>query len=319
MNLAGNFLPQIRRTLRRALVKSHLLSTAPMELPQREWAIGIYHGQSPFELRPSVDRNPVLTRRDVVDVQAAFVADPFMIAWRDTWYMFFEVLNCKTHKGEIAMATSRNGIDWAYQRIVLVESFHLSYPYVFEVEGIHYLVPESSGARDLRLYRAEEFPHRWRLESTLLKAGSYVDSSLVFHNNYWWIFAEGSEPPRHDTLRLFYSRQLLGPWQEHPKSPVIVGNPQIARPGGRVVSFGERLVRYAQDCSAGYGVRLRAFEILELSPTQYREKPSKPHVVLEGNGMGWNGSGMHHVDPHQRHDGSWFACVDGRSMGTSPD
>jgi hypothetical protein len=32
---------------------------------------------------------------------------------------------------------------------------------------------------------------------------------------------------------------------------------------------------------------------------------------LSASGRGWNGSGMHHIDPHRMEDGRWIACVDG--------
>src|SRR5919106_1772188 len=67
-----------------------------------EWSIGIYIGTSPWDFpSPTQIDNPVLTRRDVSDVPAAFVADPFMLRTAHTWYMFFEVVNTSTNKGEI--------------------------------------------------------------------------------------------------------------------------------------------------------------------------------------------------------------------------
>src|SRR6267142_1181613 len=108
------------------------------------WSIGIYTGESPVKLRPAPNlRNPVLAASDVSDVPAVFVADPFMIRANDSWHMFFEVFNRETLKGEIGLAISANGRSWTYQRIVLQEDFHLSYPYVFEWEGEHYMVPET--------------------------------------------------------------------------------------------------------------------------------------------------------------------------------
>jgi len=80
--------------------------------------------------------NPVLSRDDVSDVPAAFVADPFMIKVAGRWYMFFEVMNIRSNKGEIGVAVSVNGLSWKYRQIVLDEPFHLSYPYVFDWYGI---------------------------------------------------------------------------------------------------------------------------------------------------------------------------------------
>ena len=45
-----------------------------------EWAVAIYKGNSPFSLKPTENlQETVLSFEDVTDVQADFVADPFMI------------------------------------------------------------------------------------------------------------------------------------------------------------------------------------------------------------------------------------------------
>ena len=96
------------------------------------WSIGIYAGDSPFHLAPApAALNPVLTKDDIHDVPALFVADPFMISVAGVWHMFFEIFNLQTGKGEIGLATSDDGMVWRYERVVLSEDFHLSYPYVF--------------------------------------------------------------------------------------------------------------------------------------------------------------------------------------------
>ena len=64
---------------------------------QNKWSIGIYIGNTPFKFfDPGNINNPVLTYKDVKDVPADFVADPFMIRKDNIWYMFFEVMNKQT-------------------------------------------------------------------------------------------------------------------------------------------------------------------------------------------------------------------------------
>src|SRR5436305_14797689 len=126
------------------------------------WSIGIYTGASPLELRPAGGVvNPILTRADVRDVPAGFVADPFMVQHGGVWNMFFEVLNQATDRGEIGLANSSDGFSWTYQQIVIAESFHLSYPYVFEWQCETYMLPETLGAQAVRLYLSETFPAAW--------------------------------------------------------------------------------------------------------------------------------------------------------------
>jgi len=278
--------------------------------PSSPWSIGIYSGPGPFQLLPAPGAdNPVLTASDVTDITAAFVADPFMLKAGNVWYMFFEVMNQETRHGEIGLATSLNGLDWTYRQIVLKEPFHLSYPYVFASKGAYYMIPETLTAKSIQLYKATKFPTQWSLHSQLV-AGAHSDPSIVYFGKQWWMFA-CSTPYEHDTLRLYYSRKLVGPWQEHPASPIIEGNRRIARPAGRVLTLAGHVTRFTQDCYPHYGKQVRAFQVSELTPKRYREAELDESPVLIGSGRGWNRSGMHHVDPHRLENGHWIACVDG--------
>jgi hypothetical protein len=277
------------------------------------WAIGIYVGSSPLDLKPKpFIKQPVISRKDITDRRASLVADPFMIKKQETWYMFFEVMNQDLNLGEIGLATSSNGLEWQYQQIVLTESFHLSYPYIFQWDEDYYMIPETGEAQSIRLYKATHFPLQWNFVGNILEGLEFLDASIIFYNSLWWIFTETSSKRRNDTLRLYYSEHLLGTWQEHRLSPIIQDNPHIARPAGRILNLGDRLIRYAQDCYPTYGTQVSAFEITNLSPETYNEKQLNSQPILTASGKGWNKSGMHHIDAHQLNNGSWIACVDGR-------
>ena len=193
--------------------------------------------------------------------------------------------------------------------MVLDEPFHLSYPYVFKWENEYFMIPESGDGNEIRLYKKIKFPTQWTFVKTLLK-GNYVDPSIFYFNNRWWIFAE-TNPGRHGTLSLYYADNLLGPWFEHAKNPIIAGNAHISRPGGRVTLFDGRIIRFAQDDYPIYGNAVRAFEVTELTTKTYEEKEIPGNPLLKATGRGWNKRGMHHIDPHQLNNGKWIACVDG--------
>jgi hypothetical protein len=307
----------VRRVIKRLVGRrSNTVAVAPPKKRQI-WSIGIYCGRSPLELGPARHAiNPVLTRDSVSDVRARFVADPFMLKANRTWYMFFEVMNAQAAKGEIGLAISQDALNWSYQQIVLREPFHLSYPYAFEWEDEYYIIPESYRAKSVRLYKAVDFPGRWSLVGTLLEGDDFVDPSIFYFNHRWWLLADLARPP-YDAgiLRLFHADNLEGPWVEHPKSPVLEGNPHIARPAGRVVVLDGRVIRYTQDCCPVYGTEVRAFEITELTNTTYQEQPVDLSPIIQASGESWNQSGMHHIDPHSSLDGQWVACVDGFYWG----
>jgi hypothetical protein len=281
----------------------------------RVWSIGIYTGRSPLALSPAA-ANPVLRGEDVTDVDAYYVADPFLIREQGTWHMFFEVLLRQSRRGVIGLATSQDGIAWRYQRIVLEEGFHLAYPQVFRSGDSIYLLPETLGANAVRLYRASIFPDRFEPVRDLIE-GQWADPSIFFDGGLWWMLA-CSTPYENRTLHLFFAEELEGPWMAHPRNPVVADDKRTARPGGRVRRVDGRLIRLAQDCLPRYGSRLRAIEIVELDRTRYREVERAESPVLEPAQTGWNSVGMHHMDAHQLESGLWLASVDGDMMMPEP-
>jgi hypothetical protein len=251
-----------------------------------EWSIGIYISENPFYFSSSQSiSNPVLSATDVTDIPAKFVADPFMLYENNTWYMFFEVYNSDTDQGDIGLAMSNDGLNWTYKQIVLDEQFHLSYPCVFKWNNEYYMIPETSKKKSIRLYKANNFPKGWSFIKTLIGGKNYVDPTIFRYNDKWWLFA-GIQ--KNDTLYLYYSDNLMGPWTEHPYSPIIKGDANTSRPGGRIMTFNGRVIRYAQDDYPIYGNQVRAFEIDMLTTTNYKEHEIDKSPILIASGHGWN-------------------------------
>lgn len=276
----------------------------------KRWSIGIYTGSSLMTIGDRKQICPVLTPDDIDDIPAALIADPFMMQRDNRWYMFFEVLNAETLKGEISLATSDDAINWKYEKVIIAEDFHLSYPHIVQHNGEVYLIPESYKDNSLLLYRAVEFPYRWEVEQTLLE-GHFVDTSFFQHDGLWWFFSQ-TKATWEGESSLYYAPDLKGPWQPHAQTPLFSKQTDIARPGGRVVVEDGKIIRLAQDCSKDYGGGVRAFEVTKLSTTEYEERPLG--WTLRKSGMGWNARGMHHVDAHRLEDGSYLACVDGNGQ-----
>lgn len=270
------------------------------------WSIGIMTGDSPLHLKPDTRaRNPVLTAGDITGLDAAFVADPFMLLVRGVWYMFFEAVGKAHGRGEIALAMSDDGYTWQYRQVVLSEPHHLSYPCVFESGGEYYMIPETLQPRAIRLYVATSFPSQWRFAADLVPVEA-ADPTILWHDGTWWLFACIR---RNDWLGIYFADSLTGPWAPHPGNPVV-NDVHGARPAGRLVNAGGKLIRFAQDCAPRYGRRVRAFEILVLTRDSYVEREYGGSPVT-APAAAWCASRMHHVDAHSQSDGTWIACVDG--------
>jgi hypothetical protein len=282
----------------------------PFVTTREQWTIGIYTGRDPFSLDGSRRWwNPVFRSEDVTDISAKFVADPFLIKDGETWDLFFEVYNLNTDQGDLAVATSRDTWRWDYQQVILDEPFHLSYPYVFKWEDDYYLIPESYQANSVRLYKADDFPLQWSFVTTLVDGRDYVDNSIAYYQGKWWLF---SSVTSNDTLYLWYSDKLTGPYVQHADSPIVAGNAHKARPSGRVLVYDDRLYRFTMDVDPPQGTHwVWAYEITEITPTTYSEQLAVDHAIVQPGPSGWNGQAMHQVDPVQVGADEWIASVDG--------
>ncbi len=280
------------------------------KLVRYNWSIAIAFCNDPIAISGhGHEFRQVLTGKDVTDVPASFVADPFMVRHGEKWYMFFEVLNTSNNLGEIGMASSSDLVEWTYEKIVLRENFHLSYPSIIEYGDKIFMIPESRQSGEVRLYEAVDFPNTWTFKKALI-TGNYADPSLFYHNGQWWMFA------LHGTseLHLFYAAAPDGPWQPHPKMPLIANSLSTTRPAGRPLSYNGRLIRFAQDGVPIYGNKVRAFEVDLLTTTAYEEHEIDESPILKASRSGWNAAAMHHIDAHVLPDGNWVACIDGADV-----
>ncbi len=273
------------------------------------WAIGVYlcHQEEPFNFSGEGIENPILKAKDITDMEAEFIADPFLIKEDETFYLFFEAFNTKTKQGDIGLAASKNGLEWIYQQVVLDEPYHLSYPCVFKYENEYYMLPACGKEGILIYYKANPFPLVWSKIKTLGMGKRFGDCSIFNFQETWWLF---SETIGKDTLELHYSDNPFGPWTKHPKSPVKKGDPDRSSPAGQIVVLDNRIIRYAKDVFPYYGNQVWAFEILKLTRDDYEERLIGGKPILKGFDN-WNTRGMHHVSPLRLGPELWMAAVDG--------
>lgn len=255
----------------------------------------------------AIPASPSIVESDLRGVDVGLIADPFFLKQGDTTHLFFEVVNEATGSGEIAHASGSLEDGFSYQGVVLREPFHLSYPHVFEADGAIWMVPESWEAGAVRLYRADPFPSRWTYVGDLVKGGEFVDPTPFRHDGRWWMFVSDRTNGR---LDLYFSDTLTTGWTAHPQNPLITGNPDIARPGGRIIEDHGQLYRVGQDAYPSYGLAVGLFAIEELTPTRYRESAHPRNPVLGPSGRGWNADGMHHLDLQWMGD-HWLGVADG--------
>jgi hypothetical protein len=287
-------------------------AAAARSRPRPCWSISLLEGDSLASLAPARGcAHPAVHAADVHDVAAGFVADPFLLRRDGRFHLFFEIHDRVRDRGVIGLATSADARAWRYERVVLDEPHHLSYPFVFEHGGAVYLMPESHQTDEVALYAAEEFPSRWRRAATLIRGARYVDPTLVTHDGVHYLFVGEAFK---GVLRLFVANAIAGPWREHPRSPIVTADTRHARPAGRFVNDGAGWVRLAQSTEPVYGAFVSAFRITALDPHTYAEAPMAPYPLLRPGGRGWNAHAMHHLDAMRTADGGWLAVADGLEL-----
>jgi hypothetical protein len=123
-------------------------------------------------------RTSVLWRSIVIkNPPNRFLADPFVIYKNGSHICFVEDYDYAKGKGRIsAYEITRD----KYRELgpAIEESFHLSYPFLFEDSGQLFMCPETAEAGDIRIYRCVDFPLKWQLHRVLKSGVNAVDTSI---------------------------------------------------------------------------------------------------------------------------------------------
>ncbi len=201
-----------------------------------------------------------------------FWADPFAVEFEGRRFIFIEEFFFHTNLGRISLfEIDAAGV--AHGPVpVLERDYHLSYPFVFEWQGTHYMIPETHANNQVELFRASNFPHEWVFDRVLLPETRAVDATVAEINGRWWMFASiapGDEIPW-DDLHIFHSDSPLGPWTAHRRNPVK-SDARSARPAGRIFQRDDRHYRPAQDCAERYGHSIVVHEIVRLDTDEFVE------------------------------------------------
>ena len=202
-----------------------------------------------------------------------YLADPFIIKRDEKHYCFVEDFDREIGKGSISVYEINN--DTCKEiGVALKESFHLSYPFLFNHNKDLYMCPETHEANEIRLYKCVEFPLKWEFVKTLISNVSAVDTNIFYKNNRWWLFTTLSNSPIKDhasQLHIFSCENLLSDkWEPHKRNPVIF-DPYFARNGG-LICENENLYRvYQKPGFDNYGQSLGVSKIVELNKENYKE------------------------------------------------
>ena len=219
-------------------------------------------------------------------------ADPFLIKEAGKYYVFYENLKLGGKGGTLYVGEiDREKMEVKEKREILRESYHLSYPNVFKVDGKYYMIPESHKAGKLLLYEAEEFPYRWKVKRVLMDNLKCVDFTFFKMDNIYYCFfspevvgQNSCGNPYSGSLECYYTEDIIAGELRPLKEKIVSQSPETSRMGGNFIFQGEEIYRLSQDCRYLYGETLNVHRVISVSPEKYQEefirKLKKPENAL---------------------------------------
>lgn len=181
--------------------------------------------------------------------RSVYNADPFVITTEKDTYIFFECYSYRTGKGRIEVV--RKSKKYKKPKVVLEEPFHLSYPFVFEHDGVVYCMPESHVVNRINLYRFNEDKLALEQDCVLMEHVQAIDPTLAFHEGKWNLFFTQKNQPSVKLYR-YVADDLRGPYLPHFSNPIKVDCAD-ARMAGAFFNWKGQLIRPAQECVRYYG------------------------------------------------------------------
>lgn len=196
----------------------------------------------------------------------AWYADPFVCSDGKHEYVFVELMPTYGLLGKIAVAAVVDGRIGEFH-VVIDEPFHLSFPNVFQYGGQWYMLPETNMSGQVRLYCADEFPYRWRLDTILMENVRLVDHALYPVKDGFLMVSHDIVDEIHGYNRIFFLDMGKKTLEElHP-----AGTWSNIRLGGTFFQKNGKWYHALQDCKECYGEYLHFFEVDTFSSEKFVE------------------------------------------------
>jgi hypothetical protein len=124
------------------------------------------------------------------------------------------------------------------------------------------------------MYKAVDFPLSWEKSHILLDGFAGIDSTIIEHDNTYWLFTTDKKDGFRYNLKLFYAEDLLAKWIPHPMNPVKT-DIRSARPAGTPFRHKGVWYRPSMDYAEKIEGRIYINQVMKLSKTEYEEIPVK--------------------------------------------
>ena len=174
-------------------------------------------------------------------------ADPLPFVYGGKLYLFAEGYSRKKKKGIIGY------FDFSEKSFmnfvpVIERPYHLSFPFIFEIDGSIYMMPETRGNRTVELYKAIRFPEIWSEPVEILSDVNVADSIVAETKRGLLLITHTEDDPPSVEIYSFdsdcFGLSLLEKKQDFNK---------LGRGAGRIFRYKDAVYRPCQNCINRYG------------------------------------------------------------------
>ena len=212
-------------------------------------------------------------------------ADPMLIEREKQVYLFAEAFSRKDERGHICRFLY-DGERFTDFKIVIMNDYHMSYPFVFEHGENIYMIPETKQNRSIDLYVASFFPDTWEKKITLISNIYAVDTTVINVNGSWKLltYVVGEAESKLQIYDFDVEETTL-----ELKSEMVDVNKSL-RSAGQFVVRGEELFRPSQQCKRRYGGGLCINRVTSARPySEQLIKEITPQDIVLSDGKVFKG------------------------------
>jgi hypothetical protein len=255
----------------------------------RKWIIGIFRGDINDIIRKKFfDPDINWLFKNTFD---KFYADPFiLIPENEHIKILCEDFAYDDDYGKISLLTFDGNFRQVDHKVLLDTKSHLSFPFIFSENKKTYVFPEASESGKLSCYEYDPLNESLSFLKDIIDL-PFRDSSILKYNDKYWIFGTIIKKDTEDTLHIFFSDNLFGPYVQHPSNPVksgLNGN----RSAGKFIEVDNIIYRPSQNSKNVYGESITLNKVTKLDELSFKEEP---YLTIRINKKNRNNDGMQRI------------------------
>ena len=154
-----------------------------------------------FDIKNEISKS-MWRYKKILPPKDRFWADPHIISMDKNYFIFIEEYVYSKSKGHIALIKMDKEGNYDYLGKILEKDYHLSYPFVFQLENNFYMIPETESNNNIELYKCTDFPKKWEYHGEIMNNVNAVDTTIFNYNDKWWMFTGMKENLGKNTINL---------------------------------------------------------------------------------------------------------------------